>query len=212
MVGCTAIVLLHIRHLAQDTMEFIVIEALRVFAKQGVGTSLCLFVITRGVVYLRQVVRHGLAVLRVVLQRFQRRKGFVIPLQFVHAVGIVIRTAGGITAVAFAQLAEIDRCPLVLLHHQVSVTAIEGIIRLVRPRQGFDINRLQDLQALFVMSLLHLQHTLHKMHLVQKRGVGVCLQIVLQVALQQLVSPVEAGFQSLVVRLHLRRLGGEGAN
>ena len=180
------------------------------FMKQRIGAALCFSVVPRGVVYLRQVIGDGFAVLRVVLQTLQRRQRFVIPLQFVHAVRIVIRTAGGITAVAFAQLVEINRRPLVLLHHQIGVSAIERVVRLVGAGQRFDVDRFQDLQTLFIVSLLHLQHTLHEMHLVRERGVWVCLQIVLQVALQQLVPSVEPGSQSIVARLHLRRLGGEG--
>ena len=55
---------------------------------------------------------------------------------------------------------------------------------MVRPRQGVDIDRLQDLQRLFVVPFLYLQHALHEMDLIQKRGVRISLQVCLQVALQ----------------------------
>ena len=165
-------------------MKLAVVETLGVLAQQGLCTALYFLVVALRIFDLNDVVRHGLGVRRFVLNRLQRRQRFVVFLLFVHAVRVVIRTAGLVAALAFGELTEVDRRPLVLLHHQVRVPAIEGVVLLVRPRQGVDVDRLQDLQRLFVVPFLHLQHALHEMDLIQKRGVRISLQVCLQVALQ----------------------------
>ena len=150
------VVLLEKTHLTQYAVQLAVIQVLRMLAKQRGGSRLRLFVITRRVVYLRQVIRDGLGVLRVVLQRLQGRKRLLIPLQLVHTVGVVIGAAGRITAVPLAQLAEIDRGTLVFLHHQIGVSAVKRIVCLMIAAQGLRIYRLQYLQPLFVMPFLYL--------------------------------------------------------
>ena len=76
----------------------------------------------------------------------------------------------------------------------------------MRTRQRLDINRLQDLQRLLVMPFLHLQNALHKMHFIRESGVGIGLQVRFQVALQQLIPPVESLGEGIIALLHLRRL------
>ena len=76
----------------------------------------------------------------------------------------------------------------------------------MRTRQRLHVDRLQEFERLFIMPLLHLNNTLHEIHFIQESGVGVLLQIGLEVTLQQLVPPVETCGQGIVTRLHLRRL------
>ena len=76
---------------------------------------------------------------------------------------------------------EIDRSPLILLLHQVRISAIEGIIQLVRTRQRIDINRFQQFQRLFVAAFLHQQHALHEVHFIGEGSIRILLQVGLQV-------------------------------
>ena len=54
----------------------------------------------------------------------------------------------------------------------------------MRTRQRLHVDRLQEFERLFIMPLLHLNNTLHEIHFIQESGVGVLLQIGLEVTLQ----------------------------
>ena len=79
----------------------------------------------------------------------------------------------------------------------------------MRTRQAVDVQGFEDLEGLFVVSLLHLQHTLHQFDFVSKSGIGELLQIGLQIILQLFVPRVEPRRECIVLRLHLRCLSGE---
>ena len=70
---CLAVVLLLVRHLTQDTMELCVVDIVRVSMQQAVRTLGRFVVITLRILDLRQVIRHGLLVSRLVFQGLQRR-------------------------------------------------------------------------------------------------------------------------------------------
>ncbi len=196
-------------YLAQHTVQLTVVQALGLFAEQGLGACLHFVVLALGVVDLHEVVGYRLLVLCHVLQLQQGRQRFVVLLLLVHAVGVVVRRTRGITIVVLAELPEIDRGALVLLLHEVGIAAVERVVVAMVAAQRLDVDRLQDFKRLFVVPFLHLQNALHQFHLVFEGGVGIGLQVGLQVILQLFVSSVKPGYQSQVVGLHRRRLGVE---
>ena len=212
VVSCGRIVLLTEGYLTQNTVEFTVVGALRLILENLVRPRLYLLEMTVRVLDLHDVERYGLGVSFVGLQLFEGRQGFVVLLLFVHAIRIVIRAARLVTTLVFGKDTEIDGSALELLLHQVRVSAIEGVILLMRTRERLDIYRFQELQSLLITAFLHLQHALHELHFVLEGGVRISLQVGLEIALQQLIPPVETGSQGIVVLLHLARLSGEGSN
>ena len=54
---------------------------------------------------------------------------------------------------------------------------------LMRTRERVDIHRFEHLEGLLVMAFLHLQYTLHELYFILEGGVGVGLQVSLQIAL-----------------------------
>ena len=164
-------------------MKLRIIGTVGISEEQVVGAFLRLLVVTLRIVDLRDVIRYGLGVRRFVLQRLQSRQGLVITLQFVHTVGVVIRSAYLVPAVPFAQMAEEERSTQVLLHHEIGVSAVELVVVLMRTAQFLGFHRLQYLQRLFVMPFLHLKHALHELHLIRKRGIRESLQVRFEIAL-----------------------------
>ena len=162
------------------------------FAQQSLRTRNSLFMMPQRVLDLHDVIRHGLAVRRFVLQFLEDRQGLLVFLLFVETVTVVIRTAGSIARVRFAELTEVDRSLVIVLLHEVGIAAIEGVIQLVRTGQGFQVDGLQGLQALFILAFLHLQHSLHELHFVRKSGIRKSLQIGLQILRQLLVAHLKA--------------------
>ena len=190
-------------------MQFSVVGAVRIVAKQLFGTLTHLFVVTLRIINLHEVIGNGLGIGGFVLQLEQSRQRFVVLLHLVHAVRVVITSARSIAIIRLAELREIDRCPLILLLHQIGISAIERIVRLVGSRQCLRFHLLQDLQTLLIVAFLHLQYTLHEIHLVRKRGVRESDQVRLQIPLQQLIPPVETRSKSIVLLLHFTRLSKE---
>ena len=178
--------------LAQKTMQFHDVTALGVLRQQRLSALLNSIVIALRVLDLHDVVRNRLGVYRFVLQRTKCGQCLVVFLHLVHAVRVVIRSAGGVTAVSFAQLGEIDRSALVLLHHQISITAIERVILLMGACESLQVDLLQDFESLLIVPFLNLQDSLHEMHFVFEGGVRVCLQVRFEVALQEFVASLKA--------------------
>ena len=191
-------------------MELAVVGAVGMLGEEHFGTDGCFVIGTLRKLDLGDVVGHGLVVLGCVLQALESRQGLVVFLQLVHAVGVVIGAPRSVAAVALAELREVYGRALVLLQHEVGVPAIESIVRLVLAREGVEIDRLEVLEALLVMTFLDLDDTLHEFYLIGKGGIGEGLQIGLEVVLQLLVARRETLREGFVAGLHLRRLGGEG--